>query len=243
MRTTVEGIPLDGFDSSTYDIPIISTITIADNSSLQSTGDQPDELSRLLGSLESSRRGCHDVDEMNLQLGAVRTGSHSPPTSSENIQSTHHPITCFSNEGCQGTSNANRGRRVDRPPKVTNPQGIPSSQITPKDVLFGRGKHHRSHSGNETMRKLSSGLRHVYDKCIDRDQKTDITRYIVDTIRHNGGRFLKYKKEDRRWYAVSDEEARQKVSHVMRDHPAERHILNERVSSVMVDLGPLSPHA
>lgn len=95
-------------------------------------------------------------------------------------------------------------------------------QITSKDVLFGRGRNQRSHVGNRYMRQLARSFRRAYEGCQDRDDKTYITRSIVDAIHRHGGRFLKYHKEGQHWMVVSDEEARQKVSHAIRDDPVVR---------------------
>lgn len=119
-------------------------------------------------------------------------------------------------------------------------------QVTSKDVLFGRGRHQRNHVGNINMRKLARSHRELYKGCQDRDDKTYITRSIVDSIHAHGGRFLKYHKESQRWVVVSDVEARQKVSHAIRDDPAvlsvQRHqICKPLVTAKMSQHAPLSP--
>lgn len=116
-------------------------------------------------------------------------------------------------------------------------------QITSRDVLFGRGRHHRSHVGNTHMRQLARSFRRAYEGCQDRDDKTYITRSIVDSIHVHGGRFLKYLKEGQYWVEVSDEEARQKVSHVIRDDPAVRVAKRNKssIASTMTQYAPLSP--
>lgn len=106
---------------------------------------------------------------------------------------------------------------------LTTKDGVSALTVTPHDVVFGRGKYQRAHEGNEAMRALVYSIHFLYEQCLDRDDKTSITRYIVTRIQQNGGRFLKYSNKRQGWFIVSDEEARQKVSHVMRDAPMRKH--------------------
>jgi len=84
------------------------------------------------------------------------------------------------------------------------------------DVLFGRGKHHRSHAGNRILRKMCGEQRENYDNA-NRHGKTELTRKLVNQIINNGRRFLKYDKQQQAWLEVSEEEARLKVGHMIRD--------------------------
>jgi len=51
----------------------------------------------------------------------------------------------------------------------------------------------------------------------DRDDKTEMTRDLVKKIASMGGRFLKFRQSHKDWVEVSEEEARLKVAHTMRD--------------------------
>lgn len=167
---------------------------------------------------EATRQVCEEIDAFlrNYQPMAELSKCHGKKKGLSVEQ-----MTTVSQGSLRGTRKPqSMKKQEDEREVVSSSMNSPSIQITPNDVLFGRGKFHRSHCGNEKMRELAAAFRELYEKCLDRDQKTDITRYIVDSIKHNGGRFLKYNKEDRQWYVVSDEEARQKVSHAMRDDPA-----------------------
>ena len=83
------------------------------------------------------------------------------------------------------------------------------------DVLFGRGKSNQNHPGNRDMRNIAGRYQSKYNAA-GRDEKTNITRTIVETVKSNGGTFLKFNK-DAGWVKVSDETARKKVAHVLRD--------------------------
>jgi len=104
--------------------------------------------------------------------------------------------------------------------------------LTPSvsDVLFGRGRRQREHSGNIYMKEICDKNRAVYDLA-DREDKTKMTRSIVNTIQAYGGRFLRFDKQQKMWITVSDEDARQKVAHVMRDGRANGMDYNDDVYS------------
>lgn len=130
---------------------------------------------------------------------------------------------------------------MDRPGKVLHTtMKVEADDISSKDVLFGRGKHHRDHPGNAQMRNLTRAFYPAYIACQDRDEKTHITKCIVDSIRLHGGRFLKYDKEGQCWVVVSEEEARQKVSHAIRDDPGVRSLRSSKVVRRLCALAPSS---
>jgi len=116
------------------------------------------------------------------------SASHDEPDGKLTVHTALHPDTA---------------RRV-----VTEPQQ--------KDVLFGRDRKAKNHSGNRLLRTLCDNKRRIYDLA-DRDDKTEITRSIVHEIKSSGGSFLKFNKKLQVWLEVGDHEARHKVAHVMRD--------------------------
>jgi len=84
------------------------------------------------------------------------------------------------------------------------------------DVLFGRGKNERNHFGNRHLRTICRERLSTYEAA-DREEKTEISKDIVKEIQSMGGRFLKLNVTRDGWLLVSDEDARKKVSHLMRD--------------------------
>jgi len=84
------------------------------------------------------------------------------------------------------------------------------------DVLFGRGKNERDHSGNRNLRRICHQMKAIYDAS-DRDEKTEISKDIVNEIKSIGGLFLKLNDNRDGWLVASDAHARQKVSQMMRD--------------------------
>ena len=71
--------------------------------------------------------------------------------------------------------------------------------------------------GNLRLAEIIDHNRHRYRAC-SRSEKTTISNEIVQMIKNENGRFLKtsYEGDQRGWVEVSDEVAREKVSHGFR---------------------------
>ena len=97
---------------------------------------------------------------------------------------------------------------------------INDSDVTDRDVKFGRGGGTNRHPGNLYFRKLVSQARPAY-LIAKKPQKGQISRQIVSTIRANGGRWLKMDTgggtRSRTWEDVGDDEAAKKVSQALRE--------------------------
>jgi len=97
-------------------------------------------------------------------------------------------------------------------PQATTPIESPID----KDVLFARGGLTNHHPGNKRLRELVKEFKRKYDKSNKR-VKTEISQYIVDKIRGEGGRFLKRDEKTNVWNVVQNNEARRKASQSLRD--------------------------
>jgi hypothetical protein len=84
----------------------------------------------------------------------------------------------------------------------------------PKDVLMGRGKIIEENLGNLRLRHLIATHGEQYDNAC-KFEKTVAAQSIMGMIKDQGGRFLK--KGPGGWREVSDEMARDKVSHAFRN--------------------------
>lgn len=82
------------------------------------------------------------------------------------------------------------------------------------DVLFGRGKVSKQHTGNLRATHLVNMWQPKYDAA-GRYEKTIISEKIVHIIRDSGGRFLKGEKGNG-WVPVDKDIAREKISHWFR---------------------------
>ncbi|KAL3927808.1 MAG: hypothetical protein SGBAC_012921, partial [Bacillariaceae sp.] len=77
-------------------------------------------------------------------------------------------------------------------------------QFTPRDVLFGSKM--KNHTGNQRLRELIQNVQVEYDAA-NRGEKLKIAQQLMDTIKKEGGRFLKPLDNDGRWEVVADKDA------------------------------------
>lgn len=105
---------------------------------------------------------------------------------------------------------------IPPPPLITD--------ITPADVLCGRGGATNSHSGNRSFRSLVKDHQDQYLRAKKRD-KPAVASIIVDLIRDKGGRFLRRYDTDHtgqvRWVDIGDDRAREKTCQALRENAPE----------------------
>jgi len=95
------------------------------------------------------------------------------------------------------------------------------------DVLCGRGGGTNVHPGNRRFRDLINANRRAYLKARKND-KPNISRSIVRTVREMNGRFLKKDDKAGLWFEIGDDGAREKTSQALRQRaPEMRKILME----------------
>lgn len=82
------------------------------------------------------------------------------------------------------------------------------------DVLFGRGKNTREHTGNLRAAHMVEMHRDEYEKA-GKFQKTEVAQRIVRMVNDSYGRFLKW-EGGKGWVEVDNEVARDKISHFFR---------------------------
>jgi len=71
--------------------------------------------------------------------------------------------------------------------------------------------------GNKRFRDAVSAALPDYTKATNRYEKSLVVHAIVDDIKNSGGRFLKNNYTTGRWYELSDQQAKEKVGHAVRD--------------------------
>ena len=106
-------------------------------------------------------------------------------------------------------------KQIEEAKKALNLISGTIEQPLSMDVLLGRGRPYQTFPGNVTLAMLVDAERNLYKKA-DRFEKTARTRDIVRMIKATKGRFLKRTESGNRWVEVSDEVAREKVSHTFR---------------------------
>ena len=83
------------------------------------------------------------------------------------------------------------------------------------DVICGRNKNSFNNIGNRRFRVTIALALHRYHACQTRPEKTGVVRSIVEQVRSNNGRFLKW--HEQQWVELTDKEALAKVGHAVRD--------------------------
>lgn len=91
-----------------------------------------------------------------------------------------------------------------------------STIVVPRrvDVLMGRGKLIEENGGNLRLRHLIATHGKRYDEAT-KFEKTVVAKTLLKMIHETGGRFLK--RNEAGWYIVSDDMARDKISHAFRN--------------------------
>ena len=98
----------------------------------------------------------------------------------------------------------------------------PTNQViicSDQDVIMGRGGKANHHPGNVKFRDTIKANRSIYRSIFLKNIKTQMTMEILDMIKGDGVRFLDFDKASGRWFEVSDERARQKISQCLREKP------------------------
>lgn len=106
--------------------------------------------------------------------------------------------------------------------KKTAPKDQTSTAPRPKDVLCGKGKAVFEHVGNRRFRFVILMNIEKYHKQMTKAARSAMVKSITDQVLSSGARFLKRSDNtdeqlDDRWFELSREEARAKVSQTMRD--------------------------
>lgn len=129
----------------------------------------------------------------------------------------------------KGGKNNNNNKPLVPPPALLH-NTIPfvpdvGACVTPRDidVLCGRGKTAFQHAGNEKLRYEIARNVGLFKKAGCRREKSVIVRHIIRGVISNGGRFLKRAADKNDgWRIANFNEAREKVSHALRDVGADK---------------------
>jgi hypothetical protein len=93
------------------------------------------------------------------------------------------------------------------------------SNPTEKDILMGRGGKSNHHPGNKRYREEILNFKKTYAQLTSKEEKTDLSRHVVDYVHKYKGRFLALDKSVNppKWYEITDAVARRKVSQALRE--------------------------
>lgn len=115
------------------------------------------------------------------------------------------------------TTTTTTKKRVRKPRSKLEPSVKKYVVPTDLDILSGRGGKSNHHPGNKRYREEIENFRAAYANLSDKDDKTDMSRMVVDYVHKYGGRFLEIDRSTRSWYIITDAKARRKVSQALRE--------------------------
>ena len=92
-----------------------------------------------------------------------------------------------------------------------------TTDLTPNDVICGRGGKANSHPGNISFRSEALKLRSWYESS-SKSEKYTISNMLVDYVKERGGRFLKRDAENPgQWLECDGNDVRKKASQALRE--------------------------
>ena len=178
----------------------------------------------------SGRESSGSSDE--APLDDVRVGDEEMELESYRAETNQQLRANTATLGSPGRGQTNVPEEVSRNKRAQTTRSKTSSNSSdnnevivsqPFDVLLGRGKTHRRQPGNIRMHQIVNNYRDVYLNTTTRREKAVLTGKIVKFIKRQSGdkngRFLRHDPLKGGWVEVSDEHARHKVGHALRDKP------------------------
>lgn len=91
------------------------------------------------------------------------------------------------------------------------------SQPSLLDVICGRGIQARNHPGNKRFRKIVNDNYALYSKAPSRSGKSRVVSHIIETVRMQGGDFVKMNPKSAYYEKLSERLVREKVGQRLRD--------------------------
>ena len=89
---------------------------------------------------------------------------------------------------------------------------------TRRDILCGRGKGLLNHPGNQRFLEFLKANATSYIEAPTRVEKTIVIAAIFSYLQKEGIRFMKEDQKTRRYVELSEDKAREKIAHAMRDY-------------------------
>jgi len=215
----------------------MDTDDVADHQHTQQQQEQPQrqqihpDINHTSSNIDTHQQHLyHEPTSTKLPSNSTPTnaiGSDSNTATGTPIQLEHPPTTYMATPPTTQTTEEistnhphfARGEGVDEP--------------LPTDVICGRGKMTASHPANRRFRELVDSRKAAYQNSKRRDEKTRITCELVDKLRGEG-RFVLFDPETKLWYEVSDEYAREKVSHSLRSRSSSEQRANNASNSIRI---------
>lgn len=168
---------------------------------------------------------CQKEEPNPRENNKEKSSSSSNHTSANAADGNHVPAESFKSsilalvESCKREQEELKARKkldaqAKRPRIVREPENKQYFDLTPEDIIFGRGTGSTKH--NEHFRKTQVATRHLAYRDGSNSEQTAIVRELVDWVKNQKGRFLH--KDAIGWYEVTEEAAMLKVRTMVREY-------------------------
>jgi hypothetical protein len=124
---------------------------------------------------------------------------------------------------------------------VHQPQQSFVNEPTSFDVLLGKEKAIFNHSGNISFRQLINQNLDKYIEAPTKSSKSKLIRQVHADMQKSGFRFLRRNEATGVWLEIEKHEAREKVSHALRDRVREQQKPTKRKRKSSICSNPASP--
>lgn len=124
------------------------------------------------------------------------------------------PSQAPNTKGSSKTSSSSTAKKPKKSKRIID-EGVVCFP-TKVDVLFGRGGFSNKHPGNIRFRARAFELRSEYERSTSKEEKYNISQFLVESVISVGGRFLE-KGQDGEWHQVNGNGVRKKASQALRE--------------------------
>ena len=90
------------------------------------------------------------------------------------------------------------------------------------DVICAQNRRAHKHVGNQRYQEIVQQHREAYFQARRKDDKSGVTRSVIQKVKENGARFMKYDKKTETWVEIDANAQHEKVSHALRNVNSDR---------------------
>ncbi|KAL7577308.1 hypothetical protein ACA910_002047 [Epithemia clementina (nom. ined.)] len=96
--------------------------------------------------------------------------------------------------------------------------------VRPMDVICAQNRKAHKHLGNRRYQEIIQQHVDAYCKAPRKEDKSNVTRTVIQQVKANGSRFVKFSKKTQSWMEIDANAIHEKVSHALRNmnHQAEK---------------------
>lgn len=168
-----------------------------------------------LPAIEKDAQRISSSDFINAHILKEEVDAPAPSRSSKRKRSQPASAPAKKNSKRSRTAAASKRRRP-RSDSVPDTMEDAVESLGPNDVAMGRGGMANNHAGNHQFRAFAASLKPRYEK-LSKEEKTGVSRELVQMVHDAGGRFLAKEPSTDLWYEVDFKQARKKASQALRE--------------------------